>query len=78
MRWSMTFDGKGRLIKVGHSPADLLKISVQNPPLVDQLGNPRLSTSAKVTISKPSVPLAQAQQPAPPPEPRVASFGAPD
>lgn len=69
----MTFDRKGRLIRVGHSQADLLKISVQNPPLVDQLEDPRLPTAAKATISKPSAPLAQAQKPAPPPQPGVTS-----
>ena len=73
MLWSMTFDHKGKLIKGGHSPADLLKISLKNPPPVDQLGNPRPLTTPKATTSNPPAPVAVMQHPAPPPQPTVAA-----
>jgi hypothetical protein len=73
MRWSMTFDRKGKLIKGGHAPAELLKISTQNPPPVDQLGAPKPITLPKVTTSNPPAPAAVVQHPAPPPQPAVAS-----
>ena len=77
MRWSMTFDRKGKLIKGGHAPAELLKISSKNPPLVDQLGAPKPLTTPKVTTSNPPAPAAVVQHPAPPPQPTVASTAAP-
>jgi hypothetical protein len=61
MSWSMTLDRKGMHIKVGYSPADLLKISVQHPRLANRFGNPRLSAAAEVATSNPSVPVSQAQ-----------------
>ena len=73
VRWSMTFDRKGKLIKGGHTPAELLKISSQNPLPVDQLGNPKPLTAPKVTTSNPPTPAALVQHPVPPPAPTVAS-----
>ena len=77
MRWSMTFDRKGKLMKGGHVPAELLKISTQNPSPVDQLGAPKPLTTPRVTTSSPSTPAAVVQHPAPPPQPSVATAAVP-
>jgi hypothetical protein len=39
--WTMTFDGKGKLLKAGHAPADLVNAKVVHPAPVDEKGKPR-------------------------------------
>jgi len=65
MRWSMTFDRKGRLIKGGHSPAELLSIRVEHPLQVNQVGPPKAMTQPKVKIYNPPAPSVVTQDPAP-------------
>ena len=66
MRWTMTFDRKGRLIKGGHSPADLLTINVEHPLRVNQVGPPMAMTAPKVKTYNPPSPAAITLQPKPP------------
>jgi hypothetical protein len=63
VRWSMTFDRKGRLIKGGHSPAELLKVSVVHPLQVNQIGPPKPMTQPKVKIYNPPAPAVVTQDP---------------
>jgi hypothetical protein len=63
MRWSMTFDSKGRLIKGGHSPAELLKVSVEHPLQVNQIGAPKPMTHPKVKTYNPPTPAVVTQDP---------------
>lgn len=63
MRWSMTFDRKGRLIKGGHSPAELLSIRVEHPLQVNQIGPPKPMTLPKVKTYNPSGPSVVTQDP---------------
>jgi hypothetical protein len=65
MRWSMTFDRKGRLIKGGHSPAELLSIRVEHPLQVNQVGPPKRMTQPKVKTYNPPAPSVVTQDPAP-------------
>ena len=69
MRWTLTFDRKGRLIKGGHSPADLLSVNVEHPLLVDKVGPPMPLASPKVTTIHPAAPAAITQVPQSPPRP---------
>jgi hypothetical protein len=69
MRWTLTFDRKGRLIKGGHSPADLLSVDVEHPLLVDKVGPPSPLASPKVTTIHPAAPAAITQVPSSPPRP---------
>jgi hypothetical protein len=39
--WTMTFDGKGKLLKAAHAPADLVNAKVVHPAPVDEKGKPR-------------------------------------
>jgi hypothetical protein len=64
MRWFMTFDRKGRLIKGGHSPAELLKVSVEHPLQVNQAGSPKAMTQPKVKTYNPPAPSVVTQDPA--------------
>jgi hypothetical protein len=65
MRWSMTFDRKGRLIKGGHSPAELLSIRVEHPLQVNQVGPPKAMTQPRVKTYNPPAPSVVTQDPAP-------------
>jgi hypothetical protein len=65
MRWSMTFDRQGRLIKGGHSPAELLSIRVEHPLQVNQVGPPKAMTQPRVKTYKPPAPSVVTQAPAP-------------
>ena len=69
MRWTLTFDRKGRLIKGGHSPADMLSVNVEHPLLVDKVGPPMPLASPKVTTIHPAAPAAITQVPSSPPRP---------
>ena len=69
MRWTLTFDRKGRLIKGGLSPADLLSVDVEHPLLVDKVGPPSPLASPKVTTIHPAAPAAITQVPQSPPRP---------
>ena len=69
MRWTLTFDRKGRLIKGGLSPADLLSVDVEHPLLVDKVGPPSPLASPKVTTIHPAAPAAITQVPSSPPRP---------
>jgi hypothetical protein len=66
MRWSMTFDRKGKLIKGGHSPAELLSIRVEHPLQVNQVGPPKPMTQPKVKTNNPPMPAVVTQDPASP------------
>lgn len=68
MRWTMTFDHKGKLIKGGHSQADLLNITVEHPLQVNQVGPPTAMTAPKVKTYNPPAPAVVTQQPPPPPQ----------
>ena len=68
MRWSMTFDSKGRLIKGGHSPAELLSIRVEHPLQVNQVGQPKPMTAPKVKTYNPPAPSVVTQDPPAPPQ----------
>jgi len=65
MRWSMTFDRKGRLIKGGHSPAELLNIRVEHPLQVNQVGPAKPMTQPRVKTYNPPAPSVVTQDPAP-------------
>jgi hypothetical protein len=65
MRWCMTFDRKGRLIKGGHSPAERLSIRVEHPLSVNQVGPPKPMTQPKVKTYDPPAPAVVTQDPAP-------------
>jgi hypothetical protein len=67
-RWSMTFDRKGKLIKGGHSQAELLSISVEHPLQVNQIGPPKAMTAPKVKTYNPPTPAIVTQDPAPAPQ----------
>jgi hypothetical protein len=68
MRWSMTFDRKGRLIKGSHSPAGLLSIRVEHPLQVNQVGPPKPMTAPKVKTYNPPTPSVVTQDSAPQPQ----------
>ena len=68
MRWSMTFDKKGMLVKGGHAPADLMKVEVTHPLPVDHIGPPMAMTAPKVTTSNPPMPGVVTQNPSAPPQ----------
>ena len=67
-RWSMTFDRKGKLIKGGHAPAELLSITVEHPLQVNQVGPPQPMTPPKVKTYNPPAPAVVTQNPPPPPQ----------
>ena len=71
MRWSMTFDRKGRLIKGGHSPAQLLKISELHPLQVNQVGPPKPMSQPKVKTYNPPTPAVVTQDRTPSPQTTV-------
>ncbi len=58
MRWTMTFDRKGKLVKGGHAPAGMLSVEVEHPLLVDKIGPPSPLASPKVKTIHPSDPAA--------------------
>jgi hypothetical protein len=66
MRWTMTFDRKGKLIKGGHSPADLISITVEHPLQVNKVGAPMTMTTPKVKTYHPPAPAVITQDPPPP------------
>jgi len=68
MRWTMTFDRKGKLIKGGHSPADLISITVEHPLQVNKVGPPMAMTAPKVKTYNPPAPAVVTQDPPPPPQ----------
>jgi hypothetical protein len=68
MRWSMTFDRNGRLIKGGHSPAELLSIRVEHPLQVNQIGPPKAMTQPRVKTYNPPAPAVVTQDSAPAPQ----------
>ena len=65
VQWTMTFDRKGRLIKAAHSSAEMLKISVEHPLPVDQMGKPQPMTTPKVKTYNPQTPAVVMANPAP-------------
>jgi hypothetical protein len=67
-RWSMTFDRKGRLIKAGHAPAELLSMRVEHPLQVNQVGPPQPMTAIKVKTYNPPMQRVVTQNPQPPPQ----------
>jgi hypothetical protein len=67
-RWSMTFDRKGKLIKGGHAPAELLSIKALHPLPVDKVGTPRPMTAPKVKTYNPPAPAVVTQNPPQPPQ----------
>jgi hypothetical protein len=67
MRWSMTFDKKGMLVKGGHAPADLLTINMTHPLPVDKIGPPMRMTQPTVKTSNPPAPAVVTQNPPGPP-----------
>jgi len=77
MRWTLTFDRKGRLIKGGHSPADLLNVSVEHPLQVNQVGPPGPVGQPKATIVHPAAPSAITQAPTSPQSVTVVPAGNP-
>jgi len=68
MRWSMTFDRKGKLIKGGHSPAELLHIRVEHPLQVNQVGPPKPMSQPTAKTYTPPTPAVVTQDPAPSPQ----------
>jgi hypothetical protein len=69
MRWTMTFDRKGKLIKGGHSLADLLNVTVEHPLQVNQVGPPMPMAPPKAITVHPAAPAAITQVPSSPPQP---------
>jgi len=67
-RWSMTFDRKGRLVKGGHAPAEMLSLKVEHPLEVNQVGPPQKMTSPKVKTYNPPLPSVVTQNPPQPPQ----------
>jgi hypothetical protein len=55
VKWTMTFDAKGKLLKATHAKADLLKTKSLHPAAVDQAGKP-----------VPAIPPAQPKKVTPP------------
>ena len=56
MKWSMTFDSKGRLLKASHTGADLLSVSETHPRAVDQAGKRVPITHPEQVTRKTGVP----------------------
>jgi len=67
-RWSMTFDRKGKLVKGGHGPAEMLSMKVEHPLAVNQVGPPHAMTAPKVKTYNPPMPGVVTQNPPPPPQ----------
>ncbi len=67
-RWSMTFDRKGKLVKGGHAPAELLSMKVEHPLQVNQIGPPQKMTAPKSKTYNPPLPGVVTQNPAPQPQ----------
>jgi hypothetical protein len=67
-RWSMTFDRKGKLVKGGHAPAEMLSMKVEHPLEVNQIGPPQKMTAPKVKTYNPPMPSVVTQNPPPPPQ----------
>ncbi|MGO9340415.1 MAG: hypothetical protein ACLPY1_23315 [Terracidiphilus sp.] len=67
-RWSMTFDRKGRLIKGGHAPAEMLSIKVEHPLEAKQSGPQQKMMAPKVKTYNPPMPSVVTQNPPPPPQ----------
>jgi hypothetical protein len=65
MRWSMTFDRKGMLIRGGHSPAQLLTVKVEHPLQVNQVGPPKPVSQPKVKTFDPPTPAVVTEESAP-------------
>lgn len=76
MLWTMTFDGKGRLLKATHSPAPLLAVVNRDHPVsVDQPVKPTSNNApAPVTRPAPAAPKVVSQQPTAP-TPKVEKPG---
>jgi hypothetical protein len=68
MKWSLTFDKKGKLVKGGHSPADLMAVTVTHPLPVDKIGPPMQMTQPKVKTMNPPLPAVVTQQVPPGPQ----------
>jgi len=69
MEWSMTFDGKGRLLKASHSGAELLSVNTIHPNHVDQAGKLVAANQAPERATKiPPPPPMVTTHPVPPPE----------
>jgi hypothetical protein len=66
MKWTMTFDSKGKLLKATHSKAGLLKANPLHPAAVDQAGKP-----------VPAIPPAQPKTVTPPPPSAVVLHPSP-
>lgn len=67
-RWSMTFDRKGKLIKGGHAPAEMLGMKIEHPLEVNQVGPPQKMTAPKTKTYNPPLPSVVTQNPPPPPQ----------
>jgi hypothetical protein len=67
-RWSMTFDRKGKLVKGGHAPAELISMKVEHPLEVNQIGPPHAMTVPKSKTYNPPMPGVVTQNPPPPPQ----------
>jgi hypothetical protein len=72
MEWTMTFDGKGRLLRAKHTPAEMLNIKTVNPAAVDVQGKPAQETAPTevpqpqaVVEGSPAGPEKQAAPPIP-------------
>jgi hypothetical protein len=70
MRWSMTFDSKGKLVKGGHEPAELMPIEIFHPLPVDVVGKPIPMTEPKSRTYNPPAPAVVKQIPQLPPPPQ--------
>ena len=56
MKWSMTFDGKGRLLKASHSSAEMLSVNAIHPRPVDQAGKRVPITQPEQIVRKTAIP----------------------
>jgi hypothetical protein len=68
MKWTMTFDAKGRLVKGGHFPAQLLQVSMVHPLSVSKVGPPMPMTKPKVKTMHPPAPGVVMGDPSAPPQ----------
>jgi hypothetical protein len=69
MQWSMTFDGKGRLLKATHTSAELLKISEAKPKPVNENGRVVADNKPQTNKLTPVAPAVVTVHPIPPPPP---------
>jgi hypothetical protein len=74
MEWTMTFDGKGKLLKAAHTGAELMAVNTVHPTRVEQAAktvSPSQAVQAAKTI--PPVPQEVLQHPAAIPAPELRS-----